>query len=211
MKLDISLGTIDSELFLKRMTLKYGQKKVITPAKTSFSGVQGVSKINEIYKKIGLTKIDSCKSDTEKSGKLCSRIEAEKVADAINILIINYPDLHFPDGIQMEYLSAIQHPNSDVIVTPTWSEIVKIKTGSELVDVYNRLTNKYIEQIEVLNNKTILGMLSARIPFESLEKIIENYLKHDITSFVIDFDRRSMDTDKAWTRQLMVILEKTAY
>lgn len=105
----------------------------------------------------------------------------------------------------MDYLADLQYMHSNVVITSTWSTIVK-KGKGDIVENYNRLTNQFIERVELLNKKTILGMLSTNISYENIDTVFDNYIKHDVTSFVIDFDRKFVDTNPQWIRRLMVLL-----
>ena len=177
----------------------------MTPAKASFREIASATGINEIYKKVGLTRIDECASDVNDATLYNGQIKREQDASALNFFVVDYPDLQIPNKIQMDYLADLQYTHSNVVITPTWSTIVK-KGKGDLVENYNRLTSQFIERIELLNKKTILGMLSANIPYESLDTVFDNYIKHDVTSFVIDFDRKYVDTNPPWIRRLMVLL-----
>jgi len=205
MKLDIKLLDVDSELLIKRLRVRHGPNELMTPTKASFREIASTTGINEIYKKVGLTRIDECVSDVNDAGLYNRQIKREKDASALDFFVVDYPDLQSPSKIQMDYLADLQFSHSDVVVTPTWSTIVK-KGKGDLAENYNRLTSQFIERVELLNNKTILGMLSANIPYESLDKVFNNYIKYDVTSFVIDFDRKYIDTNPPWIRRLMVLL-----
>ncbi len=205
MKISVKLENFDEELMFKRFSLKVGNKQVITPVKVSHAS-NPVSTINEIYKKFDLTKINRCVTD-EKFERVVNADVKKDMAPGMNICLVEYTSSEMPNNKQIEALSDIQYEHSDIVTTPILSKITRELTEDKLLNSFNTITNKYIEIVETLNNKNILGVIPSRMPRQFLEPIIKNYKAKNITSFIIDFDGRSVDTNSSWIRNLFRLLK----
>ncbi|MDO9538085.1 MAG: hypothetical protein Q7J68_07185 [Thermoplasmata archaeon] len=201
MKLKVKTEKIDDELLIKRMNMSIGDNSIITPFKSTDISIKD-SSVNEIYKEISSTLLDSMLSDETQERRINSDIQRKKGKN-VNLFIVNYTDLQSPNDKQMETLSDMQYSHSDVVITPSWSKICRDLTGDALLENYIQATNNFIKVVETLNNKSIVGLISSKLPRQYLEKIIDNYHKQDITSFVIDFDGRSIATNPTWIRSMM--------
>ena len=191
MRLKPEIKKVDSELLFKNSKLKYGETEVFTPIKASYRS-NPISKVNEIYKEYTLEKIDRCDKNDDEERKANAEINRQKTT-GINFVIINYTSPTRPNNKQIEFLSDIQCSNSDVAITPIWSEITKSYEGEKLRDTFLSLTNEFVEVTKTQNGQTIWGMLPTKIPRLFLEPLVENYVNQDITSFVVDFGGRSID------------------
>ncbi len=206
MKLDVKLEGIDDELLYKRVSLKLGKKKVITPTRTNPSTV--VNSINEVYNSFKTTTIDNCLNDNKREARKNNEVK-RKLTSGLNFYIISYTSPEIPNDKQIEFLADIQYGHSDVVITPTWSQIVRdSKDSQKLLAEYRKLTNTFLDVVETLNNKSIIGMISAKLPRIILKPVIDNYVKRNITSFVLDFDGRSIDSGMSWIRNLMRIVKQ---
>lgn len=201
MKLKVKTEKIDEELLIKRMKLSIGGNNVITPFKSTDISIRG-SQVNEIYKEISTANLDSVLSDETQERKVNSEINRKR-GENVNFFVVNFTDLQIPDDTQMETLSDMQYSHSDVVITPSWSKMCRELTGDTLLENYLQATNSFIEVVKTLNNKSIIGLISSKLPRQYLDEIINNYHSQDITSFVIDFDGRSVATNPTWIRSLM--------
>jgi hypothetical protein len=185
----------------KRMNLKIGSKTIVTPLKATYK-YNPVSPINEIYKGFSSEKLNKLLTDENYERTVNSEIKRYSGQD-YNFFIIDYTDPELPSPNQIEALSDIQYEYSIVAITPIWSSLVRTLKGDDLLDTYIDLTNKYIEVVETLNNKSILGLIPSRIPRQYLGNIIKNYHDQNITSYIIDFDGRAIDRNQTWMRGFM--------
>lgn len=206
MKINVKLDHFDEELMFKRFNLKVGDKQVITPVKVSHA-LNPISTINEIYKKFDLTKINRCMTDERFEREVNADVKKD-MAQGINICLVEYNSSEMPTNKQIEALSDIQYEHSDIVTTPLLSKITRELTEDKLLNSFNAITNKYIEIVETLNHKNILGVIPSRMPRQFLEPIIKNYKSKNITSFIIDFDGRSVDTNSSWVRNLLRLLKE---
>lgn len=206
MKLNVKLDKIDDELMFKRIVVKGLEREIITPIKASFFG-KPISHVNEIYKKFSLEKLDKCTSDENFERKTNREIQHLKTTGA-NFFIVDYSDLEIPKRKHIEALSDVQYENTDVVITPIFSKITRELKEQKLIDTFINLTNQYIETVEALNNRSILGLIPSRMPRQFLNRIVNNYHDKNITSFLVDFDGRSVDTNPSWIRKLMRLFKE---
>ncbi|PKP58187.1 MAG: hypothetical protein CVT89_03245, partial [Candidatus Altiarchaeales archaeon HGW-Altiarchaeales-2] len=205
MKINVKLDNFDEELMFKRFNLKVGDKQIVTPIKASYK-LNPVSSINEIYKKFDFNKINKCITN-EGFERMVNADVKKDMTSGINICLIEYNAFEMPDDKQIEVLSDLQYEHSDIVVTPILSKITRELTEDKLLNSFNTITNKYMEIVETLNHKSIVGIIPSRMPRQFLEPIIKNYKSKNITSFVIDFDGRSVDTNESWIRKLFRLLK----
>ncbi len=206
MKLNIKLDNIDEELMFKRITFKVGDKKVVTPIKVSHKQ-NPISHINEIYKKFDIDKLNKCSTDESFERKTNSELR-NLMTQGINICMVDFSDLKIPNKTQLETLSDLQYEHSDIVTTPIMSKITRELVDNKLLDTFTDITNRYIEIVETLNHKSIMGVIPSKMPRQFLEPIIKNYHNKDINSFILDFDGRSIETNPSWVRKLMRLLKE---
>jgi len=206
LKININCDKIDEELLFKKMKITGLGDEISTPIKASFSG-NPISKVNEIYKKFSLEKLKKCTEDETFERKANREIQYLKT-DKADFVLVDYGDIELPKRKIIETLSDIQYPYSDVIITPICSKITRELKGDDLISSFMNITNDFIEVVETMNNKTIFFFFSSRMPRQFLEPIIKNYHDKNITSYVIDFDGRSIDTNLSWSRDLLKTFKK---
>lgn len=206
MKLSIKLDNIDEELMFKRVIFRVGDKEVITPIKVSHRQ-NPISHINEIYKKFDINKLNRCSTDESFERKTNSELKNSMI-QGINICMVDYCDLKIPNKTQLETLSDLQYEHSDIVTTPIMSKITRELVDTKLLDTFTDITNRYIEIVETINHKSIMGVIPQRMPRQFLEPIIKNYYDKDVNSFILDFDGRSIETNTSWVRKLMRLLKE---
>lgn len=206
MRIKIHCDKIDDELLFKKMKINGLGKEITTPTKASFC-VNPVGEINEIYKKFSLEKLKKCTEDETFERKTNREIQYLKTNRA-NFFIVDYADIELPKRKMIETLSDIQYPYSDVVITPICSKITRELRGDALLSSFIDITNNFIEVVETMNNKSIFGLIPSKMPRHFIEPIMKNYHDKNITSYVIDFDGRSIDTNLSWSRELMKTLKK---
>ncbi|MBU4246503.1 MAG: hypothetical protein KKE71_05650, partial [Nanoarchaeota archaeon] len=201
MKLNVKLEKVDDELMFKRTSICLGSKSIMTPIKASYCE-NPISDINEIYKKFSLEKLNNCLSDEQHERRTNSEIKRE-MTNGLNMCIVDYSSSTIPERKHIEMLADIQYEHSDIVVTPIFSNLLRKKdlVGESLTKTFIELTNQYIEIVETLNHKSIVGVIPSKMPRELLRPIVENYCDKNITSFVLDFDGRSID-NTTWIRHL---------
>lgn len=212
MKLDVKVKNIDSELLYRTLEIDAGKKKIVTPQNASYSK-NPVSGINEIYKKFSL----DGEGTTNNLGKMLTSDTYESdlnkglsklITSNLNMFFVDYSDMRVPENKHIEALSDIQYSFSDVVITPTCSKIMRDLNGEEAVDSFLDITNRYLDVVETLNNKGIVGTIPFKVPRLNIEDIVQNYYDRDITSFVIDLDGKCVQTTFSKMRMLMRLIKE---
>lgn len=211
MKIDVKVKDIDSELLFRTLKINIGKKTIVTPENASYRN-NPISGINEIYKKFSLdggganslNKI-LC-SDTYES-KLNRDVRRSSFSN-LNMFFVDYSDIQNPDDKHIEALSDIQYSYSDAVITPSCSKIVRELNGDQAVDGFLDITNRFLDVVETLNNKGIVGTIPFKVPRLNLEEIVKNYHDRDITSFVLDLDGKCVETSLPKMRMLMRLLKE---
>lgn len=211
MRLNVKLEDLDDELMFKRVQINYGDKNLTTPIKASFKNASKTG-INEIYRSFTLEMLDKCIKDESFERSKNSKLNSDRTSD-INIVFSDYASFDKIDDKHLEALSDMQYSHSDLIVTPTWSKLLKKpkEVDEEVVDRFLNFTNRFIDNIETLNNKSIVGLIPSKIPRIYIDKIISNYYGRGITSFAIDFDGRSVASNKSWLRKFYKTISGADY
>lgn len=210
MKLKVKTKDVDDELMYRRQKIKLGGESIYTPLRSTSKGVDFENSINEIYGEFTHDTLENFQKDEEAERRKNSRL-SRKEKDNFNFFIPSYRSLTLPDEEKIGTLSDLQYEHTDVIITPIWKSIIKnIDKGNlgpiEGLEEYKDTTETFIEVVETLNNKTIVGNIPTKIPRKYLKNLLDFYHDRDITSFVLDFDGTSASTNRSWIRRLYRIL-----
>lgn len=172
-----------------------------------------MSEINEIFKKFTL-------NGTQRTNNLNNILTSDKYESSINrtikssiqsntnIFFVDYADSLMPEQSHIEALSDLQYSYSDIVVTPLCSKIVKDENGAKSLDNFLTITNHFLDVVETLNHKSIMGVIPLKIPRLNIEDVLKNYSDRDITSFVIDFDGKSVTSTGSKIRMLMRLMKE---
>lgn len=201
MNIKVKLRDIDEELMFKSLDIEISStKKFKTPIKASDPDFR-ISEINEIVKSFKQKSIQNALENENIERKYDGQIK-RKIRNGINFVIIKYDSLEIPNLKEVEFLADMQYSRSDVVITPLWTTILRKTTGEDLINTFLELTNSYIEIIETLNHKSIIGIIPSKIPRIYMEDIIQNYHDKGIKSFILDMDGRGFNNNMPWVRNL---------
>lgn len=201
MKVQLRVNRVDDELLMRVMEIKFADKSITTPIKSLNKTIPD-SGFNEIFHRIDLKKISSISSDASQEMKFNKAARRDMADDKINMLFLSYKDNEFPNEAAMSTLADLQYVNSDVAIMPLCPGIIKSNKGEQLITNFISYIDEYLKIIETLNNKTIVGIIPAKLPRQFLQKVLERYHSHDITSFVIDSDGSSLYSNPSWIKAL---------
>ncbi|WP_017981079.1 hypothetical protein [Methanocaldococcus villosus] len=155
-KLKVHINTIDENLMFRSLDIKVGSKTIATtPIKASLPEYP-ISPVNEVYKKFSIDKLEKCNIDNSMETKINQEIR--------------------------KCLLLEQH-NGDVAITPIFSKLIKTLREEKLKNTFIKLTNQCIEIANTLNNKTIIGVIPAKMPRQFIEDIIKNYIDKNIIHY----------------------------
>ncbi len=204
MKVEVKTREIDDELPFRSLDIRLGSSSVSTPTKACDTSIP-VSQVNEIHRTFKVDQLDRILSDEGYERKVNSDIR-RKEGQGINLFLVDISDTINPGTDRLEALSDVQYGHSDVVVTPLWSNLPKELSGQALLDRHLELTDAYLDIVETLNDKSIVGSISSRIPRQLLRPIINRYHERGAIAYVIDFDGRSVMTNPSWIRSLLRLL-----
>ncbi len=209
MKLKVKVKNMDEEIMVKNLDLKIGSNTIAsTPIKAGNYSLNPASPINEMYMELKRDKLDKCLKDESEERALNNRAKKQMLPNHANFLFVNYADEKIPEFQHIEMLSDLQYSFSDVVITPIFSKLISKLDGDNLLNTFIELTNEYIQIIEKLNHKSIIGVIPAKMPRQFLGSIVENYYNQNITSFVIDFGGKSADANHTWMRGLFRLFKQ---
>lgn len=197
MKLSVKTREVDEELLMRVLEIKVGDKKANTPSKSA-NGYVNVGDINEVHKGITLEKIKSINEDNKVERSFNREISKQLMDKSINIVFLRFNDVKIPDEVSMETIVDLQYHHTDALVVPSIPKIVKEYTGEKLLDKILSFADLYVETVEKMNNKTIIGTFPSKIPRQYIPNIMQYYHSKNITSFVIDTDGGSLYSNLSW-------------
>ncbi len=201
MKVKLRVNDVDEDLLMRVMEIRFADKSITTPIK-SLNRTVPVAGINEVFRRINLEKISLISSDASVEMKFNTTARRERKEDMINLFFLSYKEDRVPGKNSMSTLADLQYVNSDLAIMPLCPEIIKSHKGEDLINRFVFFIEEYLKIVETLNNKTIVGIIPARLPRQFLSTILELYHSHDITSFVIDSDGSSLYSNTSWIKAL---------
>lgn len=201
MKIQLRVNDVDEELLMRVMVIRFADKSITTPTK-SLNKTIPVAGLNEAFHRIDLEKLSLISSDATEEMKFNASARRERKDDMINLLFLSYKEVKVPGENAMSTLADLQYVNSDVAIMPLCPEIIKNHEGEDLIRNFISYIEEYLKIIETLNNKTIVGIIPARLPRQYLPDVLDLYHSHDVTSFVIDSDGSSLYSNPSWIKAL---------
>ncbi len=201
MKIRVGVKDADEELLLKRREISLAGKSVETPTK-SLNKALAAEGFNEIFKSIDLTKIHKIKEDVSEEQKLNKDILSKCSNETINFVFVSYDSEEVPTNEDMEVIVDVQYAYSDAAILPLCPKIIKTNTGEKLFSELSRFVQEYLRIVETLNNKSVLGLIPAKLPRQYVPRILDLYHTYDITSFVLDSGGAALYSNLSWLKSL---------
>lgn len=205
----VTVDSVDEDYVTAKKTVRLGSsgdKKFETPLK---AGSHGCTTGCVIYQPYRLFKSDTatkCLSNDDYSRNFINRTRSLLKPGIINITSMAYGDKFVvPSDEVICYMADVQFSCSDVIVTPSWFDLIK-NNNHDNSTLYLNLTHKYLEYASYRNNKPIMATIPSCIPRADLTKVIHDLINQDVTSFIIDFNTRLYDV--SWMRQFLRLLDQ---
>lgn len=199
------IDELDSNLNYKKLNIRISSSKSLTTPLKATNYLNPLSNVNEIYRQFTKDNLNEIYINKKKDDQKSSSIKGE-LSDGLNFFFVNYTSLELPDDNQLDNLINTQYPFSDVTILPFFSKIVSEFKEEDLLNNFISLTDRSLDIISTLNNKPIIGVIPAVMPRQFLKPIVKNYVDNDITSFVIDFNGRSIDSNMPWGTSLIRLM-----
>ncbi|KAF5088569.1 hypothetical protein DSECCO2_36960 [anaerobic digester metagenome] len=201
MKMRVGVRGADEELLLKHREINLAGKNVETPTK-SLNKTLVAEGFNEIFKNIDVAKIHKIKRDASEEQKLNKDILSSCSNESINFVFVSYGDEKVPTSEDMEVIVDVQYAYSDAAIVPLCPKIIRTNTGEELFSEFTRFVQEYLRIVETLNNKSVLGLIPAKLPRQYVPRILDLYHTCDITSFVLDSGGSALYSNLSWLKSL---------
>ena len=201
MKANLRVNNVDEDLLMRVMEIRFADKSITTPIK-SLNRTVPVAGLNEVFHRIDLEKISLISSNASTEMKFNKDARRERKDDMINLFFLSYKECKVPEKNAMATLADLQYVNSDLAIMPLCPEIIKSYEGEQLISNFILFIKEYLKIVETLNNKTIVGIIPARLPRQFLPTVLDLYHSHDVTSFVIDSDGSSLYSNPSWIKAL---------
>lgn len=174
--------------------------------KPSIRTMSNESPIHEFYRRIKPESLNKCLSDQQYDSKYLQGMKVLRSEYSLNICHVAFDSKNvMPNNNQIKQMADLQYLSSDVIVIPSWFTMVK--DVKNRVEEFFKLSDKYYEYASFRNNKPVMASIPVCISTEELPKVIDHYMNMDITSFILDFNSRSM-IKTTWVRSFIRELEK---
>lgn len=204
---DIQGVTADSKTFARSCHVRLGTGRVSfdVPQKAG-SGSNTDAEFYEVYRKISPDTIKKSLESERASSKLDREIR-NRCKGHFSMLMMDYDSKEMvPTSEMVEFLSDIQYPHTDIIVTPSWHSLIS-GSDSTNVGLYMRLTDEYLTAASRLNSKPIVVSIPQSLPPERIGDVLSHYIEKDVTSFCIDSHSRSL-LKGSWMRKFHTSLDK---
>lgn len=202
MKLSVRVRDLDTELMLRVLEIGSRPGRIQTPERSTSKRLVPEGAVNEIFHSISCERINNIQADSSEEAKYNWQLASETMQGAINFAFLSYEGANIPSNKDMETIADIQYAHSEVAIVPLCPELIKSRIGEDLSNSFQAYVQRYINIVKTLNNKTILGLIPAKLPRQYLPDVLDFYTKEDITSFVIDSDGSSIYTNLSWLRGL---------
>ena len=202
MKLSVRVREMDSELMLRVLEIGFPQGRIQTPERTTSRRWLPNGAINEIYRTISPNQIDRIQSNSSEEAAFNRQLGYDRLEGSANLAILSYNGTGVPSVKETETLADIQYAHSDAAIVSLCPALVQNNIGENLLEKFSSFVQRYIGVVKTLNNKTILGVIPAKMPRQFLPGMLDIYQKNDVTSFIIDSDGTSIYTNRSWLRAL---------
>jgi len=163
------------------MEVTLGQKKFLTPFKTMDQPMNG--HLFEIYQSADEKLI----RDSRDGNTALDALPKKCKSNTVNLIIPEYKDVSISDKSLCDLENRI-HPHTDIVVVPRWDGILKSINESDLSGNLWSMSRRYVEEVRRLNGKLIMGNIPMNRPQSVIDRLVGEYLKEGINSFVLDYE-----------------------
>ena len=195
-----TLSNDNQKSLFKSKRVKFNGKEVITPLRaldpSKFRIDTDLNKkafgLNEIYRSLDSEKISALRKDANEHDAfarvLTNHVKRSQPND-LNLCVVRYSSKNpnpLPAKKEIEFLTDVSHSFSDITPLP----IIDVKIDALNFTRYLDCLEICYETIEELNHKPIMGVI-PNLPPELYSKLLDFYLKKDISTFYVDFDGKT--------------------
>jgi hypothetical protein len=204
-KLSVSDIRTDDDFVSSSKTVRIGTSgdtKFNTPLKPSLKQMDGLSPVREMYRRISPETLDKCSSNSEYDRKYSESTKRQMDPGSVNIFTLAYGSTtQMPTIDQIKQMSDIQYVHTDVVVVPSWFDLIRGLDKSQC-EMYFNLSDAFYHYSSCRNNKPVMATIPTCIPNDKIPKVLKHFIDMDITSFILDFNGRSL-INGTWLRSFI--------
>ncbi len=180
-------------------------------SKINFSNLNlDISEIYKIYNKEKLNKFKTYPEEEIKEERSLALWKNNTPEDSVMLFFIRFEGKEYPTGEEMKMLIRLSYTFSDATPIPSFPDVFKEKisrvkgNGQPIVEDKIVVTEdklkkhfsflkEYVDTLNVLNHKDILGTIPINIGSSNIEKLLSFYYGEGINHFYIDFGGASFN------------------
>ena len=203
MKVQTKVESLDAEMAFRSMKVTLGDVEFATPIKASKADVP-VGPVNEIFRELDKATLEAIVNSTKTETLVADQL-LRKLRPGLNLFFVQYPDFVAPSVKEMGALADIQYQRSDVVITPLFPGIGRTRVADAISDDLVLWNSRFIDEVETLNNKTIIGMVPIFAHRFVLQTVVDALVDRDVVHFAIDMQGRVFQD--TWMRAFLKILK----
>ncbi len=178
-----------------------GQSTIRTPGKaldltkvtSSISVHSAIGGLNEVYKKLAVAGLPKMRNDLDLQRSFSEPIDRSlrkgRTRGDVNVLFLECDEFRMADA-DRQYLADLVYTHSDVVAVPVVKGLDRLLDGGKRLVEYVKFVKGFVADVEKLNHKTIMGMLSP-LPQSQTEVVSRAFLDLGLGAVCVDFDGRS--------------------
>lgn len=206
-KIAAKVRKVDDELLYRQTEITYGEMTIKGPTRAIGYGLKQEKTVAEGYSEFDKGRIERVTSDNDFQSKVEGDMKKKYVDGALNLHFVSYTQPTSLSEKEITALTNLEYVCSEVAITPCWSGLLKDKVDDERVKTLNAWNLMAIEAIERKNNKSIMGVIPAKVHHTMIDSVIKTFVDQNVTHFAIDHMGRSLKNREAWLRELYIQLE----
>lgn len=201
MSIETHVNTLEADpnSLYKTQKIKFSSdKKIITPAKSipldrlklKHSLSDNATQLNEIFKRFSAKQIREADEDSNKYSEVETWFNSQRQkikSNTVTLCLLEFSEPRIPTVDEIEFLTDIAYPNSDITTIPFISYFNDPKQTQISYEEYKKYLDNVIKTILQLNKKPIMGIIPKIAP-KKVADLLEFYRGIGINTFAIDLD-----------------------
>jgi hypothetical protein len=209
MKLCVKVEEVDEQILTRVLNIQFPGKSLKSPIKAVNKSTL-LHGLNEIYHEVTPENLQEIKENSTNERAFNQKIQKGLVNNSINFVFLRYTGGAIPLPDDMETLVDLQYVYSDVAIIPSCPGLLKNdhNVGTAFWDSFIAYIDSYLQTVETLNNKTVIGLIPHQMPRTLIPSLLEYYHDRDITSYVIDSSGSSLYSNLSWIQSIQRTLHR---
>jgi len=141
------------------------------------------------------------------NGKITTDLNKIDLNKNCKFCFVDFDELKYPTENEIETITSVSHPFSDIIPLPILSFLNKRKIAENEFQQYKNFLSSSIGSIEQINNKPIMGIVPF-LPLRFIPELIEFYISNGINAFCIDLDGSNPISALSRIRRTLIAIKK---